>query len=146
MADEALPAIGTDHPPSTWEARLLCVRGIQATLGGYHRPMTLADLCALVAALPLEQFLEVAGRRLEHERLSEGHWMANWVDKAKAAHDALTAENARLRVELAHAREGCAILRVLTSAINQGGHDFIASPKTFESIDNWWRADRERTP
>jgi len=51
-------------------------------------PESLAELIALVAALPDEQFLEVAGPRLQHERLSEGHWMADWVDKAKAAHEA----------------------------------------------------------
>jgi hypothetical protein len=52
---DELPEIVTDSPPNTWAVKLLCVKGILSTLGGYYRPMTLADLCALVAALPVEQ-------------------------------------------------------------------------------------------
>ena len=46
--------------------------------------------------------------------------------------------------ELAHAEKGCEILRVLTSAIDAGGSEFIASPKTFKSIDEWLAADKAR--
>jgi hypothetical protein len=116
MSDEAwLPPItraipDDDNPDRTetlWPA--LVLNGDGCSYDDDWQRMTLSDLCALVAALPDDsrnRVAEAAGYHAVNANLNmENLLLGNQRDALRSEVAALTAENARLREELAHARE-----------------------------------------
>jgi hypothetical protein len=130
----AIPNDGEDDRTESWFPALVC--DDDSDDDGEWQHMTLSDLVALVAALPLEQ-----SDRVWRYVLAANPEFEPGLKLLRETQ----AENARLREELAHAERSADILRVIASGIAEGDVQlFIARPQDSEAFDQWLADDRNR--